>query len=131
MGAKSALTDPAMRRWWHKIAVGLLWLGLIVGYQVWAIQSGIGPTEAARRVAPQSRLGRRLAGDGLDRHATMAQLRARPSFAVTTRPARSSTARCRITVGSRSPLGRAKSDTAAGPCANRSTIARRVGSASA
>jgi len=50
MGAKSALTDPAMRRWWHRIAVGLLWVGLIVGYQVWAIQSGIGPTETARRV---------------------------------------------------------------------------------
>lgn len=37
--------------------------------------------EAARRVAPQSRLGRRLAGDGLDRHATMAQLRALAEFA--------------------------------------------------
>ncbi len=37
--------------------------------------------EAARRVAPLSRLGRRLAGDGLDRHATMAQLRALAEFA--------------------------------------------------
>ncbi len=51
MGAQGVVTDPAARRWWHKIAVGLLWLGLIVGYQVWAIRSGFGPTEAVGRVA--------------------------------------------------------------------------------
>lgn len=50
MGVPDAVTDPATRRWWHKIAVGLLWLGLIIGYQVWAYQSGLGPTEAGRRV---------------------------------------------------------------------------------
>lgn len=37
--------------------------------------------EAARRVAPLSRLGRRLTGDGLERSATMAQLRALAEFA--------------------------------------------------
>ncbi len=51
MGAQGVVTDPAWRRWWHKIAVGLLWIGLIVGYQVWAIRSGVGPTEAVGRVA--------------------------------------------------------------------------------
>ncbi len=51
MGAQGAVTDQAARRWWHKIAVGLIWLGLIVGYQVWAIRSGFGPTEAVGRVA--------------------------------------------------------------------------------
>ncbi len=50
MGAQGAVTDPATRRWWHKIAVGLFWLGLIVGYQLWAIRSGVGPAEAGGRV---------------------------------------------------------------------------------
>ncbi len=51
MGAQGAVIASVWQRWWHKIVVGLLWLGLIVGYQVWAIRSGVGPTETVGRVA--------------------------------------------------------------------------------
>jgi uncharacterized membrane protein YdjX (TVP38/TMEM64 family) len=44
------VTDAASRRWWHTIAAGVLWLGLIAGYQVWAIRSGTSPGEAGGRL---------------------------------------------------------------------------------
>lgn len=50
MGAQGAVTDAPTRRWWHTIAVGVLWLGLIAGYQVWAIRSGTSPSDAAGRL---------------------------------------------------------------------------------
>jgi len=62
---------------------------------------------------------------------TIAQVRIRPSLDVAINPASSSTERCRITVGSRSPVGPAKSVTRAGARARRVKIDRRVGSASA
>ncbi len=62
---------------------------------------------------------------------TMAQVRIRPSLDVVINPASSSTERCRITVGSRSPVGPARSVTRAGVSASRVRIDRRVGSASA
>ena len=61
----------------------------------------------------------------------MRQVRTLPAFSDATSPDISSTARCCITAGSDISSGRLSSLTDAGPCVSRSTIARRVGSASA
>ncbi len=34
----------------HRIIVGLLWVAVVVGYQLWAWRSGTGPGESARRL---------------------------------------------------------------------------------
>lgn len=78
----------------------------------------------ARCSSSHVRTGSRASG-------TMAQVRIRPSLEVEINPASSSTERCRITVGRRSPVGPARSVTCAGVSASRVRIDRRVGSASA
>jgi dihydrofolate reductase len=61
----------------------------------------------------------------------MLQVRTRPTFSDRTSPLASSTWRCWTTAGSDIVSGRASSLTEAGPRLNRSTIRRRLGSASA
>ncbi len=78
----------------------------------------------ARCSSSHVRTGSRASG-------TTAQVRIRPSLDVAINPASSSTERCRITVGRRSPVGPARSVTRAGPSASRVRIDRRVGSARA
>lgn len=62
---------------------------------------------------------------------SMRQVRTRPAFSDLTRPAASSTCRCCSTAGSEMVSGRDSSLTEAGPRTSRSTMPRRVGSASA